>query len=119
MTEAPTRAIVRVVLIVIGVLAALYLLYRLRKPIGWLLTAVFLAVALSGPVNWLNRRMRRGFAIALVYLGLLAIPALLASLIVPTLIAQANSFAQNLPKYSRDVSDFVNKNSRLRKLNED
>jgi predicted PurR-regulated permease PerM len=119
MTEAPARSIVRIVLIVVGVALSLYLLYLERKPLGWLAAAIFLAVALSGPVNQLERHMRRGFAIACVYLTLLAIPALLIALIVPTLITQGTNFAQDLPKYSRDVSDFVNGNDRLRKINED
>ena len=46
----------------------------------------FLAIALSGPVNVLSRKMRRGFAITLVYLGLLLIPFVLAALIVPPLV---------------------------------
>jgi predicted PurR-regulated permease PerM len=116
---APAKAIVRIVLIVVGVILTLYLLYLLRKPIGWLLVAAFLAVALSGPVNWLNRKMRRGFAIAVVYLALLAIPLMLIALIVPPLITEANNFAENLPKYSQQVTDFVQGNSKLRKLNED
>ena len=109
----------RTVLIVVGVAVSLYLLFLLRRPIAWLAIATFLAVALSGPVNRLTNHMRRGLAIAVVYLGLLAIPALLIALIVPTLITQGTTFAQDLPKYSRDVSDFVNKNDRLRKVNED
>jgi predicted PurR-regulated permease PerM len=117
--EAPARAIVRIVLIVVGVVLSLYLLYRLRKPISWLLIATFLAMALSGPVNRLQRHMRRGLAIAGVYLGLLAVPALLIALIVPSLITQADKFAQNLPTYSRDVTRFVNENERLRKINDD
>ena len=119
MIDAPARAVVRILLIVVGVLLLLYLLYLLRKPIGWLLAAAFLTLALSGPVNSLDRHMRRGLAIALVYLGLLAVPLALAALIVPSLITQANNFARDLPGYSRDVTDFVNKNDRLRKLNED
>jgi len=118
-TEAPARSIVRIVLIVVGVVLSLYLIYRLRRPLAWLAIATFLAVALSGPVNVLSARMRRGLAIAVVYLGLLAIPCLLIALIVPTLITQANTFAQDLPQYSRDVTDFVQRNERLRKLNED
>jgi predicted PurR-regulated permease PerM len=110
---------VRTVLIVVGVAVSLYLLFMLRRPIAWLAIATFLAVALSGPVNRLANHMRRGLAIAVVYLGLLAIPALLIALIVPTLITQGTNFAQDLPRYSRDVSDFVNKNDRLRKINED
>jgi predicted PurR-regulated permease PerM len=111
--------VVRIVLVVVAVAACLYLLYLLRRPIGWLLIAGFLAVALSPPVNWLSGRMRRGFAIASVYLGLLAVPALLIALIVPPLITEANNFADNVPQYARDVSDFVQRNERLRELNRD
>jgi predicted PurR-regulated permease PerM len=118
-TEAPARAIVRIVLIVVGVAISLYLLFLLRKPIGWLAAATFLSVALSGPVNRLEQHMRRGLAIASVYLALLAVPALLIALIVPTLITQGTNFGRDLPRYSRDVTDFVNKNDRLRKINDD
>jgi predicted PurR-regulated permease PerM len=113
------RSIVRIVLIVVCVAIALYLLYLLRKPISWVLIAIFLAVALSGPVNALARHMRRGFAIAIVYLVLLAIPLSLIALIVPPLITEGNNFARNVPSYARDVTKFVKKNERLRKLNDD
>ena len=113
------RSIVRTVLVIASVLAALYLLYLLRRPIGWLLVAVFLAVALSGPVNRLALRMKRGFAIALVYLGLVAVPVLLIALIVPPLITEANNFAENVPQYAEDVTKFVEENDRLRNFNED
>ena len=113
------RNIVRIVLVVVGVAIALYLLWRLRKPISWLLISTFLAVALTPPVNRLARHMKRGFAIALVYMGLLLVPILLISLIVPPLITEANNFAENVPRYADDVTEFVQKNERLRNLNED
>ena len=37
------------VLIIAVVVVCLYLIYLVRKPIGWLLIATFLAIALSGP----------------------------------------------------------------------
>jgi predicted PurR-regulated permease PerM len=113
------REIVRVVLIVVCVVIVLYLLYLLRRPITWLLIAVFLAVALSPPVNRLAARMRRGLAVTIVYLGLLAVPLLLIALIVPPLITEANNFADNVPEYARDVTEFVRENRRLRELNQD
>jgi predicted PurR-regulated permease PerM len=113
------RNIVRIVLVVVCVVVVLYLLWLLRKPISWLLIAVFLAVALSAPVNVLARRMKRGFAIALTYLGLLLVPILLISLIVPPLITEANDFADNVPRYADDVTEYVQKNETLRNLNED
>jgi predicted PurR-regulated permease PerM len=119
LADAPAKAVVRIVLIVVAVAVALYLIYLVRKPLSWLFISVFLAVALSGPVNWLNERMRRGFAITLVYLGLLAVPVLLAALIVPPLVTEANSLARDVPEYARDVTEFVQDNERLRELNED
>jgi predicted PurR-regulated permease PerM len=113
------REIVRIVLIVVCVAIALYLLYLLRRPITWLLVAIFLAVALSPLVNVLSRRMRRGLAITIVYVGLLAVPILLIALIVPPLITEGNDFAGNVPKYARDVTDFVQENKTLRELNRD
>jgi predicted PurR-regulated permease PerM len=118
-TEAPARAIVRVVMIVVCVVVLLYLIYLLRRPIGWVFIAVFLAVALSGPVNRLEQHMRRGFAITIVYLALLAIPIILGSLIVPPFVREANNAAHDAPKYARDVNDYVEKNRTLRKLNRD
>ena len=113
------RQIVRIVLTVVCVVISLYLLYLLRKPISWILIAAFLAVALSPPVNVLSRHMRRGFAITITFLGLLAIPLALIALIVPPLITEANDFADNVPGYARDVTKYVKENDRLRDLNED
>ena len=113
------RTIVRVVLVVVCVAITLYLLWLLRKPISWLLIAIFLAVALSAPVNWLARRMRRGLAITVVFLGLLLVPILLIAAIVPPLITEGNNFADNVPAYADDVTEFVQKNKRLRELNAD
>jgi predicted PurR-regulated permease PerM len=111
--------VVRIVLTVVAVLLALYLVYLLRRPIGWVLIAVFLAVALSGPVNRLDRHIRRGFAIATVYIGLLLVPIFMAALIVPPFVREANKLADRAPHYARDVTDYVQKNKRLRKLNND
>ncbi len=113
------KSVVRTVLIVVAVLVVLYLIYLLRKPIGWLLIAAFLAIALSGPVNVLHRRMRRGFAIAIVYLGLLMVPVGIGALIVPPIVTGAEDLAQNAPQYADDVTKFVNENERLQQLNDD
>jgi predicted PurR-regulated permease PerM len=113
------RVVLRTLFIAVAFAIALYLVFLLRKPIGWVLIAAFLAVALSGPVNWLNQWMKRGFAIALVYLGLLLVPIGIAALIVPPLVTQANNLIHNLPEYAQDVQDFSQKNSQLRSLEED
>jgi predicted PurR-regulated permease PerM len=107
------RAVVRTVLIIVAVVICLYLIYLLRRPIGWLLVAGFIAVALSGPVNYLDRYMRRGFAITLVYIGLLLVPIGIAALVIPTVVTQVESFAQNAPRYAADVREYIEENKTL------
>ena len=113
------RVVVRTLLITITVAISLYLIYLLRRPIGWVLIALFLAVALSGPVNLLNQHMRRGFAITIVYLGLLLIPIGIGAVIIPPLVNQGNNLVQNLPEYTQDVEEFAEENKQLRGLEED
>src|SRR3954452_20904529 len=116
--EPSVRSLLRIVAVVVTSALALYLIYLLRRPIGWICLAVFIAVALSAPVNRLNRHMRRGFAIAIVYLGLILVPIGLAALVVPPMVTQGTNLAEDLPNYAGDVQDYVNKNERLRKLDD-
>jgi predicted PurR-regulated permease PerM len=119
MREVSPRLVVRIVLVVVAVAISLYLVYLIRKSLGWLLISVFLAVALSAPVNALQRYMKRGFAIAIVFICLLLVPIGLMALIVPPLITEANDFAQNVPSYAKDITNYVQDNERLRKINRD
>jgi predicted PurR-regulated permease PerM len=118
--ESTPRAVVRNVLIVVGVVVTLYLIYLLRRPIGWIVVALFLAVALSGPVNWIQRRIgRRGIAIALTYLGLLLVPFGISAIVVPPVVTGANDLAEDAPRYAADLQDFVQRNPTLRGLEQD
>jgi predicted PurR-regulated permease PerM len=117
--DAPVRSIVKIVLVIVAVVLCLYLIYLLRRPLTWLFIAAFLAVALSAPVNALNRHMKRGFAIALVYLGLLATIAALTALFVPPVVNEATDLADNAPSYVQDVREYVDKNKRLSEINQD
>jgi predicted PurR-regulated permease PerM len=114
-----TRGVLRVVVIVTTAVLTLYLIYLLRKPLTWIFIAGFLAIALSGPVNVLQRRMRRGIAIAIVYIALILIPVALGALLIPPVVTQLNNLINNLPEYVADLQDLVAKNDRLRQLEED
>ena len=115
--DSPARAIARNVLIVVGVFLVLYVIYLLRRPISWLIIAAFLAIALAGPVNFFQRYMKRGLAIALVYIGLLMIPIGLGAVLVPPIVNQVSDVATNAPKYVHDIEDYVHKNKTLNDLN--
>lgn len=116
--DSPARAIARNVLVVAGVVLVLYVIYLLRRPISWLIIAAFLAIALAGPVNFFQRYMKRGLAIALVYVGVLLIPIGLGAVLVPPIVNQVSDVATNAPKYVRDVEDYVQKNKTLNDLND-
>jgi predicted PurR-regulated permease PerM len=113
------RAILRVVIVVVCAALALLLMYILRKPLTWIFIAGFIATALSGPIAFLQKWMRRGFAVAIVYLCLILTPFVLIGLLVPPIVTQGNNLVHNLPDYARDVTDFVNNNAQLRKLQKD
>jgi predicted PurR-regulated permease PerM len=105
--------------VIVGVVLTLYVIYLLRKPIGWIVLATFIAVAMSAPVNLLARHMHRGLAIALSYLGLLAIPVLLALILVPPIVNGIDDLATKAPDYAAQAQDYVQKNKTLRKLEDD
>jgi predicted PurR-regulated permease PerM len=117
--ESLTRVVFRSVLIVLSVLLAVYVAYLLRKPIGWLVVALFLAVAMSGPVNFFDRYMRRGLAIAISYLMLFMMPIALGAILVPSIVEAVNDLADNVPQYVNDLQDEVSKSKRLRELDQD
>ena len=119
MLAANARVVVRTVLIIVAVVLCLYLIYLLRRPLGWLGIALFIAIAMSGPVNYLDRYMKRGFSILLVYLVLLAIPIGMGALIIPPVVSSIEDFARNAPQYAQDAREAIEENDTLRGLQEE
>ena len=106
----------RVVAVVVVAVILLYLIYLLRTPLGWLVLAGFIAVAVSGPVRLFERWVRRGLAIAVVYIAVILMPFLVAGVLVPPIVDQANNLATNAPRYARDLTKTVQENKTLHDL---
>lgn len=117
--EPTVRAILRVVVTVVASALALWLVYLLRTPLSYLILATFLAVVVSAPVNVLSRHMRRGVAIALVYLGLVLVPIAISAILIPPAVRATSDLVREFPAYVDDVNEFVEGNEQLQKLNED
>lgn len=117
--DTTPRSITRSVLTVVAVLLILYVLYLLRKPLSWLVIAAFIAIAAAGPVNFFQRYMKRGLAIAVVYIILILIPVGLGALLIPPIVSQIEDLAANAPEYAQDVEDFIQRNDTLQNLNDD
>jgi predicted PurR-regulated permease PerM len=111
--------VLRTVLVVVSVVLVLWLIYQLRKPIGWVLIALFLAVALTPSVNRLERHIRRGWAIAVVYLVLFLVPIGIGALVIPPMVSELSSLVDHVPQYAAEAQDYVQKNERLQKIEQD
>ena len=99
-----TQTIVRVFLTVVALVAALYFLYLIRKVVGLLAIALFLAIALGPAVDFFARRhVKRWIAILLVYLGIFGAVVGVGLLVVPPVVSQVNSLAGKLPSYINDL----------------
>lgn len=117
--EGPTsRAVLRAMLIAVAVALSLYLVYLLRKPISWLVIAAFLALAAAGPVNFLSRYMKRGIAIAVTYILIIAIPLGLIAGITPSVASQVENLINEAPQYASDVEDLVQSSEVLQSLDQ-
>jgi len=113
------RAVLRIVVTVIVSLLAMYLMYVLRRPLGWLVVAVFVAAAASVPVSAVSRRLPRGVAIGLVYLGIaLALIGVGAALAAPV-IKQTVTLVDRLPSYAQDLSAALQNNDALQNANDE
>ena len=60
--QVSARLVAKVVLVVAGVVGALYFAYLIREVIGLFLIAAFFAVAIAPAVNWLDRAPRSPLA---------------------------------------------------------
>ena len=75
------------------------MLYLLRKPLAWLIIAAFIAIAAAGPVNLLQRYVKRGFAIAIVYTVIvILIPIGLSALLVPPIVGEVEEPGEQRPR---------------------
>ena len=109
---APERSLVvrpRTVLTVLGitllVAAVLWVIYASRGVVGWILIAVFLAIALSPAVEFFERRgIRRGQAAVLVCLLALLVIGGLSYLLIPPLVDQITEFAAAVPDLIDDLT---------------
>ena len=102
--QVSARLVAKVVLVVAGVVGALYFAYLIRQVIGLFLIAVFFAVAIAPAVNWLDhRRVPRWLAILLVYLWIGAAIFGIGLLIVPPLVNGVEDLSGDLPGYVDDL----------------
>jgi predicted PurR-regulated permease PerM len=92
--------------VLLGVAIALWVVWISRRVLTWVFVALFFALALDPAVRFLQQRgmRRRGAAAAVIYLTAIAAVALLAALLVPPLVDQAEGLADAAPDYVEDIT---------------
>lgn len=105
--EGPSTAtIFRVVITAAAALLLLYALYRVRSVLILVLVAAFLAVGLDPAVRRLQSwKMRRGAAVAIIFLGVLVFLIGFIAAVIPPLVGQVAEFATNLPEYVQNLAE--------------
>jgi predicted PurR-regulated permease PerM len=100
------RTVLQVAGLLLGVALALYVVWISIRVITWVLVALFLALALDPAVRFLQSRgvRRRGAAAAIIYSAAIATVALMAALLVPPLIDEAEGLADAVPGYVEDIT---------------
>jgi predicted PurR-regulated permease PerM len=95
----------RTIVLAIALCLAVYLIALMPDIVFLALVSLILTAALSPAVEWIIRRARapRPLAVLLVFLLLLSGFALLGLIVVPTLLAQAQTLVGNLPGYVSKV----------------
>jgi predicted PurR-regulated permease PerM len=110
----PTRAVLRLVLLLLAVAAGLWLLFALRGVILLLLLSLLFAYLIAPLVEFLCRpvtwgrhpwAIRRPLAIAMVYLALFASVGIASYVLLPLLGAQVTEFARQVPSYMAYARD--------------
>ena len=111
---SPTRAILRLVLLLLAVAAGLWVLFALQGVILLLLLSMLFAYLIAPlvellcrPLTWGSRRwtVPRPLAIAAVYLGLFASISIASYLLLPLLGAQVTEFGRQVPSYMAYARD--------------
>jgi predicted PurR-regulated permease PerM len=99
---APQSYWSKVTLTVVLTLAVLAAAWSVRQILILVLVAAVLAVGLEPAVQRLERwRVKRGWAVAIIFVSTLGFIALFAYLVVPPLVREATQLADDIPGYIR------------------
>jgi predicted PurR-regulated permease PerM len=92
---------------VILIVAALWFAAHIPRTISIFLIAAFIAFGVQPIVARLERRMPKPLAVAIVFIGLLALIAIFLVVVVPLAISQTQLLAANVPAYAATAQGWL------------
>jgi predicted PurR-regulated permease PerM len=92
---------------VVLIVAALWFAAHIPRTISIFLIAAFIAFGVQPIVARLERRMPKPLAVAIVFIGLLALIAIFLVVVVPLAISQTQLLAANVPAYAATAQGWL------------
>ncbi len=88
---------------------AIWIVFQISSIIISLVVARIFAVALNPIVSSIEKKLhiRRGFAVAIVVISIVALFIASVALIVPNLIEQGGTLSSKIPEYQLRIKDFA------------
>ncbi len=99
--DVETQTFIRLGLVILGFVFAIFLLIRARQPLTIIAVALFLALALNPPVSYISRKLpsrSRIGATALAYITVITLIGGVLFLVIPPLVEQSSKFASTVPQ---------------------
>ena len=87
-------------------LLAIYLIYLVRDVLALLFITVIIVAAVSPIIDYLGKYMKRGLAVSIVFLIVIAAVAGVLYAIIPPLVVQSKQFTQNVPSYINRLTPY-------------
>jgi predicted PurR-regulated permease PerM len=102
----PQRAL-RWLVVAIAIVAALWFASKIPKTLAIFVVASFVAIGVNPVVVRLERHLPRAIAIAIAFVGLLAVVVVLAFLVIPATASEIQSLVANAPIYIGAIKDLM------------
>jgi predicted PurR-regulated permease PerM len=101
------RGVLRIVLIVVGCAAALYLLWRVRSVVRLVAISLFVALAMIPVVDAIDSkiRLRRSVIILAVFVVLILGVVVIGYVVVPSLVKEVGQISKDAPRYAHDLRE--------------
>lgn len=102
------RGLARALILAAGLVVLVWFMAEIRQALLVLILAIVIAMALNAPITALERRkVPRGAAVALVFLGVFTVAGGLAWLVVPRLVREVPRFIEEIPGIMQGLADRV------------
>lgn len=102
------RLMRQLVVLILGVLAAIVVLRALRGFLVLLAVSLFLSVALEPAVAYLAKRgARRGLATGAIFILVFVVSLVFVGLMTPLIVTQTRAFIANIPGYTTQIQDLL------------